>query len=229
MQASLIAEAVALATTQGRPTLVVNTAFEGLTVNKSPRGNKRQVFGICFHETATPDQADMPFLMRQHQGSTWPTSWHGGIDFNGDFYTYVPHRTHLAWAQGISAVEALGWHSEECQELLYSLEVCGRNIRGVPVRREQLQALIAFMWWAGPNLGIPITDWEQRYFTHAGIGRFATPPFPNQKPGRKHDPEGYNPFQLVKDALDGGSTIDTTPPAGIPLVNENAKRGVEIV
>ena len=54
MQASLVAEAVKMATTQGRaPALVVNTSYEGKTINKSLRG-KRQVFGICFHETATP-------------------------------------------------------------------------------------------------------------------------------------------------------------------------------
>ncbi len=222
MDTALFQEVFSLAETQGRPApLQVITAWEGKTVNMEPRRSNPPVWGVCFHETATPEDVDMPSLMAQHQGSRFPTSWNGGIGLNA-FYSFVPVRTHLAWAQGISAVEGNDWDSMDCKVLLYSLEVCGVNQPGVRRSRAQILLVVQFMWWADMALGIRIEEWRKRYFTHRGIGRFATPPYPHQKPGRKHDPEGYDPFILVAQTLGQNNLPDEPPPTGIYKITSDS-------
>jgi hypothetical protein len=233
MHQSVIDELIILATTQGRPPpLHVITTFEGLTANMEPRRANPFARYVCFHETATADSVSAVDLLRRHQSRAIGTSWNGIIGHLGDFYSYVPVRTHMAWAQGTSAVEVPNdWDSIDCKIHMYSLEVCGLN-NGTPVRREQLLAIVQFMWYADQFLGIPIADWRNRYFTHAGIGRFkGPPPYPHQPHGRKTDPRGYNPFLIVQDAL--GTSPGTAPQTGkwkvvISGQNANVRRDVHI-
>ena len=219
MLATGIAQIHQLATSQGRPApLTIHTQFTNQTDNRSPRlAHHRRATKICWHETATTGATAAQLCHRHRSREIIVARWNEILDPT-DCYIFVRVETDIAFAQGISAREDLGWDSAACAQAFRSVEVVGPN-NGSPISRELELVIVQYMWWLNDR-GFPIEKWRGIYDTHSRIGRFAAPPeFPNQKRGRKSDPRGYNPSDLVLKALGTTPSPIPEPMKGIWKVN----------
>ncbi len=195
-----------MAITQGRPTtpLKVSMEFFRATNNWRPRkANHLRATKVCYHKTHTGRNVSAPDLCFRHRTSAnTVSSWNEIIDWDGTCYRFVDVTTQIANAQGVSAVEAIGWDSDECAQGFRSLEVVG-FVNENPAPRELELPIIQYMWWLNDQ-GYALEKWKEIYDTHARIAR---------PRGRRSDPGNYDPFNLALRAL---GTIPGPGPTPVP-------------
>ena len=175
-----------------------NTQYLNKTVNKDSRRAALihslhwGYLGTLWHETGSPDPSnpygtlDYNLNAYDSRGRPIKSSYDYLIARDGTIFQYIDSKAFTSWHSGVSSWTAPGggvYRNYAANEVLLSVELDGKN-DGTPVTAQQLQSAGRLAIYLRDEFGIPL---DRRYH----------PEHREVAPGRKTDPRGYTPDQVL--------------------------------